>query len=529
MGARKKRALVQAESEGPCSGPEVLLLGEANFSFALALAALLVPPKEEKQGQQALAPDLQAQLQAKLEEGYQERLRVASAYLHLPPDICRNLRITATCYETYPELVEKYPEAAGILSRLRAFEEWVEVRFAVDALRLAECFKGKWDVVAWNHPHLGTEDLKLHGYLMAHFLNEAVRSLRPNGVVVLALLEGQEKRWELLRHASTQGFDVREAGPFETAAFPGYECKRNSSGKSFKNSHVQRTTKAPMESWLYHLHLGALDSRDSREAEELELQAAPEAARPSRQSRPSHKPESSAVLRCTECGKVFSCTQGLKTHVRQVHELKKYDRSRGILSCQTCGRAFQDSEALTQHNLAAHSGDSVGRSRPKVGYGYDGHRACQVCGMMLPFGTSNAAHLQALRPAVDLPVSCPCGRSFVEPRALEQHQRFCSTAASASAQSAKPAFAAHLAALLRNLCPCCDGMQKTGLVCIGTHLLYRHHVSGCPVVHEMLAVGSLQRCEGSYPAIHTWSASWSVRPVPGLCLELSRFGWLVPA
>lgn len=406
MARRKKRAVLHAGS-----GPEVLLLGEANFSFALALLALIFPTKPNEFEEEA-------------ERTYQERLRVASAYLQLPPEACRNLRLTATCYESYAELVDKYPETVGILSRIRAFGEAAEVRFAVDALQL-ESWQRKWDVVAWNHPHLGTEDLKLHGCLLAHFLDGAAKSLRPNGVVVLALLEGQERRWQLLKHAQAQRFDLAES-PFELTAFAGYECKRNSTGKSFQSLHVQKTARAAVRSRLYHLRWNVAGQGDVAAFDAMEAALSCKPARL----------ESTQALECAECGKAFSSAQGLKTHVRQVHELLKYaDRSES-LKCESCGRAFRDSEALTQHRLAAHS--SSGRTRSKSrgrshGFGL-GFRTCEICGMSMPLGSSAAAHLEALRPFVDLPLSCACGRSFNERRALEQHQRFCSKATA----SAKP-------------------------------------------------------------------------------------------
>ena len=320
------------------------------------------------------------------------------------------------------------------------------MRFAVDALQL-ESWHRDWDVVAWNHPHLGTEDLKLHGCLLAHFLDGAAKSLRPNGIVVLALLEGQERRWQLLKHAQAQRFDLSESS-FELAAFPGYECKRNSTGKSFQSLHVQKTARAPVRSRLYHLRWGG----EAGQGDAGIFDAADASL--------SRKPVALA-LECAECGKGFATAQGLKTHVRQVHELGKYaDRSESLsLKCESCGRAFRDSEALTQHRLAVHSS---GRTRdPKSrgrshGFGL-GFRTCEICGMSMPLGSSAAAHLEALRPLVDLPLSCACGRSFNERRALEQHQHFCGKATPA----AKRIFTmTRMVSFLRKLCPCCEIQEK---------------------------------------------------------------------
>ncbi|KAF7307243.1 DUF2431 domain-containing protein [Mycena indigotica] len=97
----------------------ILLIGEGNFSFALALVRN--PP--------AIAPELQ----------------------HLP-----SKNVTATAYDTEEECYEKYPEAVEIVAQLR--ESGAEVLFAVDATQLNKvgAFKGRrWDKIVWNFPHAG--------------------------------------------------------------------------------------------------------------------------------------------------------------------------------------------------------------------------------------------------------------------------------------------------------------------------------------------------------------------------------------
>eukprot|EP00438_Fugacium_kawagutii_P015993 Skav236587 [mRNA] locus=scaffold529:103712:107679:+ [translate_table: standard] len=156
--------------------------------------------------------------------------------------------------------------------------------YQVNAWDLSETFGDgvQWDLIAWNHPHLGTEDFRLHQFLLAHFFASVAKHLRPNGRVVLTLLEGQ----------------------------------------------------------------------------------------------------------------------ALRQHKVAAHS----DESRGQTSS---GRGAR--------------GPSL-RSQDAGGYSY---RNCEICGMSLPFGMSMAAHLEALKPLVDLPYACVCGRSFVEQRAVEQHKRFC--------------------------------------------------------------------------------------------------------
>lgn len=432
---RLRQEVAEASSNGSNARPvlQVLLLGEANFSFALALRSMLEPPTLPTPplpvpalitSSASSGADAEA---AEARRVYRERLTSVADYFGMsPPDSPDlQLNITATCYESHVELEEKYPETVGILSRLWNFA--VDIRYQVNAWDLTRTFGDGvlWDVIAWNHPHLGTEDFRLHQFLLAHFFASVAKHLRPKGRVVLTLLEGQEKRWELLKQASRHGFSLLcDPVQFAAASFPGYESKRNSTGRSFKNLHTQRVSSAPSRSWTYHLGMQG-------ESKWSSLSRAPKSAK-GQDAEPTS-------LKCDACGKTFSCAQGLKTHHRQVHELKKYGdwkpEAETKVNCQQCGRPFRDSEALRQHTVAAHSDDSGHASRARGargpsllpgqkagGYSY---RNCQICGMSLPLGMSMAAHLEALKPLVDLPYACVCGRSFVEQRAMEQHKRFC--------------------------------------------------------------------------------------------------------
>ena len=109
----KKRLRQGAEASSDAGLLQVLLLGEANFSFALALRSMLEPPT---------VPAAEAAEAAEARrEIYQQRLTSVAGYFGMSsrPDL--QLNITATCYESHAELEEKYPETVGILSRLWHF------------------------------------------------------------------------------------------------------------------------------------------------------------------------------------------------------------------------------------------------------------------------------------------------------------------------------------------------------------------------------------------------------------------------
>jgi 25S rRNA (uracil2634-N3)-methyltransferase len=97
---------------------KILLVGEGNFSFAVAL--LQHPP---------------------------------TPLDHLPP-----ANVVATAFDTEEECYTKYPDAEQNVRALR--EKGVQVLFGVDAARLEKtsALKGKvFDRIVWNFPHAGEQ------------------------------------------------------------------------------------------------------------------------------------------------------------------------------------------------------------------------------------------------------------------------------------------------------------------------------------------------------------------------------------
>ena len=121
----------------------VLLLGEGNFSYALA------------------------------------RVRY-----HLSKQKNGHLNLIATSFDSHKELCEKYPESVQILSKLNHLNEKneadcrVSVFHRVDATRIKETLSEEAlslltevDEVTFCHPHIGNELLRLNSSLVAHFFN----------------------------------------------------------------------------------------------------------------------------------------------------------------------------------------------------------------------------------------------------------------------------------------------------------------------------------------------------------------------
>merc|ERR1712118_653122 len=154
---------------------------------------------------------------------------------------------------------------------------------------------------------------------------------------------------------------------------------------------------------------------------------------------------------CDVCGKAYSTAQGVFTHKRVTHELKKgfVSKSQGggqqeKLKCRYCERTFVDERSRSQHETAKHSlgtgtgdennGDVLVRRGPampelypcrpsEVAPAAGGFFSCEICGMAVPKSWNDRQHLESLCPVANLNLVCDvCGRAFTELRALGQHQ-----------------------------------------------------------------------------------------------------------
>ncbi len=117
----------------------VLILGDGNFSFSLALALML-----------------------------SDEMSAAWTYLGFTSEQERpsRWRIMATSFDTRQEVIEKYPESRMILARLDVMTPAVEVRHGVNAWALPEHFSAEFPDgfhrIVWNHP---VRTVTVHKYL----------------------------------------------------------------------------------------------------------------------------------------------------------------------------------------------------------------------------------------------------------------------------------------------------------------------------------------------------------------------------
>ncbi|RKP02677.1 hypothetical protein CXG81DRAFT_10461 [Caulochytrium protostelioides] len=264
----------------------VLLLGEGDFTFALALARLLWDPA-------FASPSLPGA------SGWSSTPAAVLDAAAAHPD---QIAMVATSFDTREEVLDKYKVSKDTFRHLAQLAHRLHggrgpriprimISHAVNAWDLKTVFPHQtFHATVWNHPHLGTEDFRLHRFLMAHFFHSVHQVLVPAtesttevddnvdsearaSHVIISLVKGQELRWQVNVEARRTGFHQVAAYRFDEALWPGYVVRRNKHGGSFKNNQTMRHMSSEMPS-LVHQFSNAREPEASVElSEDVVMQA----------------------------------------------------------------------------------------------------------------------------------------------------------------------------------------------------------------------------------------------------------------
>lgn len=399
--------------------------------------------------------------------------------------------LTATSYDSYDELVNKYPEAARICAQIRELGN-THVLHRVDATNLkaslvvattgdqeptgasgdvintkaaAATVKPEalpFDVVIFNHPHCGEENVKRHKSLMSHFYASALEVLsnRDSSEIHVTLAQGQQERWEAVKRACMAGLmlkqQVDDVDSHERYGLE-YERKRHQNGKSFHRV-LLHGEKLQQQSTLFIFARSGGNS--DKPNEPLSAVTVTEASSRKRKAQDmataTQQQQKPLEFACDDCEKSFKTAQGLKTHVHMVHELgqnggataaKSATAATLLLPCGFCPRTFKNEDAQRQHQLAKHGSDQLiqpdwyqkqqelqqvaGGEAAKVESptseaAQQQQLTCSICHFVYPTQSAFDAHWQDLKPKEVVLRNCThCGRAFDEERALRQHHNFC--------------------------------------------------------------------------------------------------------
>ncbi|KAJ0408826.1 hypothetical protein P43SY_000722 [Pythium insidiosum] len=373
----------------------------------------------------------------------------------------------ATSFDSHDELVAKYPESVRIIEQLRELGATVlhrvdatNARVSLDAASDAGG-TAPFDEIVFNHPHCGEENVQRHQSLLSHFYVSAKELLRESATstqparLVLTLAHGQPERWEARERARRAGLTlVEQHDDADAHARYGvsYERKRHQNGKSFHRVllHGERLQQ---QSTLF-VFTPATENEVTTTTTDTATEPAPTASISSSSSSLSRETETETNMRaakrkaeseppatefaCAPCAKSFKTAQGLRTHVRMVHELGTAGAaatSASLLRCDDCDRSFKQEDALRQHRIAKHGRD---RHIPPDWFSHQQQKEraqgeedretleCAICGLAFASRAAMDAHWTQLKPRSSERRRCSqCAREFDEDRALRQHQNYC--------------------------------------------------------------------------------------------------------
>lgn len=237
-----------------------------------------------------------------------------------------------------------------------------------------------YDVVIFNHPHLGTEDAKLHQRFLAHFFHSVNQywSRKLGGILHLTLAKGQYERWRTLASAQKHGFRLLNRCCFQPPPPPSslpssskdhgvtyYQHRRHQNGKSFaaRTTHQSETFTFGriVDEGLYVALYLPWQKKEKNDCSSKGLSNASNDSNPSKQTK-SLKTDNDSNFPCPQCPKTFREKRSLKNHLlfcTAPNESGIPDSSLSEkLTCQQCNpsRTFTTVQALQDHQRAKHNG-----------------------------------------------------------------------------------------------------------------------------------------------------------------------------
>lgn len=364
-----------------------------------------------------------------------------------------HVRRTLVCtgLDSLQSLTEKYRDTPFILKQLSKYSSSdifsVVVGHEVNAIESPAkqhdiAKQLPTHIVIFNHPHLATENAKLHSNFLHHLFHSVSHSyMAANGVFLLTLAQGQYERWDCERAAEKHGMKLVWRGVFRPPPLPTvsvknrtyYSLRRHQTGKSFANRVLgtsdtfvfHRKEEMPDPQWKTHVEW---------------IFSAPEGD----VSQVAERHQQPGFHSCPHCDKEFSEKRSLKNHIQSKHGKRKRDSE---FPCTICSqqdgvtRVFDSAQGLEDHMNVKHRAAHT-TIRPDWCQTWNekdadtaavNHLPCSICGARLLEGDFDQAmktHMESFLPQTErsglLSFACSfCNRTFQEDRARLQHENHC--------------------------------------------------------------------------------------------------------
>ena len=359
----------------------------------------------------------------------------------------RRRTLICTGLDSFPSLTHKYRDTPFLLKQLTKYNSdrfSVIVGHEVNAIAAPKedimLSQLPAHIVIFNHPHLATENAKLHGHFLHHLFDSVSHTyMAVGGIFLLTLAQGQYERWDCEKAAAKQGMKFLWRGVFHPPPLRNdtanvsrtyYSLRRHQTGKSFANRvlgasetlvfhRTEETIDLQWKTYVEWLFLSATESDDTTQRTEQPLDSHP----------------------CPHCAKVFSEQRSLKNHMQSKHAKRKRETA---FTCATCSRegvtrVFDSAQGLEDHmnvkHRAVHTSirpdwcqisDETSPAEKLVA-----PLQCPICEARL-FGSDPdqalKMHMESFLPQNEdqLSFACSfCDKVFPQDRARLQHENYC--------------------------------------------------------------------------------------------------------
>lgn len=382
-----------------------------------------------------------------------------------------SVRLVVTGIDSLKEFQHKYRNYNYTLRELEQFNRksrtetgseyriHVEIAHEINAIVQSSSANSVYNqqghVIIFNHPHLGTEDAKLHSQFVCHLFHsvqqfwivpysgETGGLLDLKGVFYLTLANGQFERWKCHAAAKRHGMKLIHQSifvpkPSSIVGFTSmYGHRRHQTGKSFASRTSGSTTytfvrecdhDTTTNSLAHFIQLPWFEENNEGEIDSV---------------------RSSSFI-CSICDKHFREERSLRNHVISLHGNSKRKRSESDTtkySCSQCNARYFDSlDALHDHIIAKHDGihsekvpvwaavhnAATSTIRLNDNDASQAYGTCPICDAKFSSTDDARDHHKIFIPSlVDMIhnveiIQCRfCRKIFREVRAQQQHENFC--------------------------------------------------------------------------------------------------------
>lgn len=311
----------------------------------------------------------------------------------------------------------------------------------------------KSNVLIFNHPHLGTEDARLHSHFLCHLFHSVHNVwLAKLGVFYLTLAKDQFERWNCIDAASRHGMELLNRYLFVPCPAditnPYYKERRHQSGKSFANrtsgSETFAFIRTQEKSDFVVAHFPSLPwfAKKGIDAESV--------------STMQLKPTDNTSFPCPHCDRSFREERSLKKHIQSKHlaisdnhKRKRTGHDEVPLTCTYCEettlaakestrqRAFANEDALEAHIQAKHKAihttilphwAEANKSVRSASCSVKLFGACHICGKEFFSHADKQVHIEEFVPSqshAGIFICRFCTKTFPQSRAQLQHENVC--------------------------------------------------------------------------------------------------------